>query len=55
MNIYITSDGTWGNANDLILVSESDLSGHALDLYMSLWDGGDDGVELYNHLKDEGL
>ena len=51
MRIYITSDGTWGDANDLIIVSEEQLDDVGLDLLKAMWDGAD-GDELYNHLTE---
>lgn len=51
MRIYITPDGTWGDADELIFVSEADLATDTvgLRLYKELWEGCD-GEALYSHL-----
>ena len=50
MSIYITRDGTWGNAQDLILIEDEDFATDAefQRLYQEMLDGAD-GSEMWDY------
>jgi hypothetical protein len=44
--IYVTSDGSWGSTDDMVVFDPADLPIEAVKLYWNMLDG-QDGDELY--------
>jgi hypothetical protein len=48
--IYVTSDGNWGSADDLVIFNPADLPLEGVKLYWDMLDK-DDGADLFWYLN----
>ena len=52
MRFYITADGNWGDASDLVFLHTEEMDERSWELYHEMLNGND-AVELYNYVNGD--